>query len=459
MNKSYLFVIHLVLIVFLVLLFLTVNHGTSKILIWFCLSIFYAVFISSFANPITIDGNSSFIKIDVLFYLFYYLIYYLPYQKFVLNLDTLNSDFAFNDYVEYTNVSLIASTISLMCFSLGFCIIMPQNKYYKKNVKVLNNNNVNFNLLFNTILILLVLLIGIYYYSAFSLLFSNRYMGSDIGNRSIDGVYFVCNLLIMVFLASALFYYKQNRKLNLKIIIISSLVVLWLIFLIIYGDRNTFFLHAIILFGGYYSIIKSSGRKFILFSLTLAIAIYSMVEITRTVETRSLKSYTSALTGTKDEISASSFNITTIGSRATYNIVEENNDFYYGKFKLIGIAGIIPFSRQFFVDKNDKVTSSSELLTLYLLSSNENWSVGTNIVSDIYLDFGIVGVVILMVGLGFFANMFQNRITLKTDNLSNFVLYLLVLSLFAELPRYSFDFPVRNLAWAYLFTKIFEKKG
>ena len=100
----------------------------------------------------------------------------------------------------------------------------------------------------------------------------------------------------------------------------------------------------------------------------------------------------------------------TINTRNTYVAMEyvEDNGYTYGKTMLYGIIGVVPFLSSIIgLDKNE--IGSAEVLTNY---TYDNMSVtrayiglGTNIIADIYLSFGMIGVVVLMFIVGRFINM------------------------------------------------------
>ncbi|MCV7061977.1 O-antigen polysaccharide polymerase Wzy [Mycolicibacterium vaccae] len=125
-------------------------------------------------------------------------------------------------------------------------------------------------------------------------------------------------------------------------------------------------------------------------------------------------------------------------------------DYGYGLYKLVGLAGVIPFIRGAVIPPEMPFTQSSDVLVMILLGPSATWGVGTNVIADIYMDFGLFGVPILLflVGLG----VAYTRVSLinHPDSPWRAVFYLVTLALVAELPRYSLTFPVRPLVWVFL---------
>lgn len=153
---------------------------------------------------------------------------------------------------------------------------------------------------------------------------------------------------------------------------------------------------------------------------------------------------------------SSSFGITTATLRATFDIVPERLDYGYGKYKLIGFAGIIPLVRGFLLGSDAHLTNTAEVLSNYMLGPNAGWSVGSNLLTDAYMDFGPLGIPGLILLAGLFAGTVQRRAAVTPFSTRTITFYLLVLGNFAELSRYTLDFPVRMLTWTYILFKAYD---
>jgi oligosaccharide repeat unit polymerase len=294
---------------------------------------------------------------------------------------------------------------------------------------------------------------------------NGAYAGSDVGTNTENGIYFLVSHFVMI--AFAVFIYYLAKKKNMPILLKTAFVIsiLWCFLLLIFGDRNTFFILAIILGGGYFTFVKRIKYLGLFGSIFLAISLYNVIEISRNSEERGIEAIANAITSTNEDthsITEGSFNNTTITSRAVFSLVPDRHDYFLGKIKFIGFAGIVPFSRGLFVDKNDRYSTSADIITDGVLGPGSTWSLGSNIISDIYVDFGFSGVIILMLLMGGFAAFVQQKIIVNPHSLKWLVIYLIVLSLYSEAPRYSYDFSVRNIAWAVLlfwgYGKIFKNR-
>ncbi len=124
--------------------------------------------------------------------------------------------------------------------------------------------------------------------------------------------------------------------------------------------------------------------------------------------------------------------------------------------------GIIPFSRSVFVSPDDPFVTSADFLTEGVLGPAATWGLGTNVISDIYVDFGLLGVILLMFIMGRWSSFVSFKVSKVNCNIRWFVIYLFTLALYSQYARYSFDFPIRNIAWTYfmfVLVAMMYKKG
>ena len=450
MKKKIYFILNLTLLLVLVLLFIAFPDGITEEVIWFCLLIFYIYFIGAISKPISIVPHiKTFMKIDVFFMMFYYIIFYYPYQLHVLNIEDLaNSQFLYKTYAQYTNPAVISSTIGLVSFQMGF-----HKEFFKKNVKrslypKAFYKKLNFIVLFFTMFILLL-----YSQTGMVAMFASSYAGSKTGDVTYDAIFHLVTYFIILSSISVLFYYINFKKLNIILIVLLSIVVIWCLALLIIGDRNTFFIIAIVIVSGYYTFIKGITRKKIILFIFPALFLYQVVEVSRTSEERNLEAIWLAMTETNVEdegIDIGSFGITTIGLRSTFKIIEENHDYFLGKFKFVSLTSVIPYSSRLFISNKDPYTGSSNVIKEEMIGKNASWGTGTNIISDAYLDFGIIGVIFILYGFGYFGGFVKNKLIKEPNNAKWIFIYLILIGYYSELSRYGFDFPLRSIVWTLL---------
>ena len=447
LNKVYL-LLQLVMLSILYICFELVPFGASPYIIWPCLLIFYTYFITSLMRPIHIvKGLPTIIKIDLLFMMFYFLLYYLPYQFWLLGFSELgNSVFVSDTYVRYSNKAVLASTAGIISFMIGY-----------RNISIFQLVSVERSApdkyVTHFVFIFLFVFLLLFFLTGFSRMFSGAYGGSDTGSNTENGIYFLVSHFVMIVFAVLIYFLSQKRKINNFLKISLAISILWCLLLLVLGDRNTFFILAIVFGGGYFTFVKKIKYIGLISAIFIAISTYNIIEISRNADERGIEAITNAITSTNENshsITEGSFNNTTITSRAVFSLVPDKHDFFLGKIKIIGFAGIVPFSRSLFVDKSDRYTTSADIITEGVLGPDSTWSLGSNIISDIYVDFGFIGIFFLMLFMGGGAVFVQSKIIKNPNSMKWLVIYLIFLGLYAEAPRYSYDFAVRNIAWTIL---------
>ncbi|MBS0367646.1 MAG: oligosaccharide repeat unit polymerase [Proteobacteria bacterium] len=438
------------LLLFLSVLFFAVPEGVDPVVVFGCLSVFYFYFFECVRRPVVIwNGIATYFKIDAMFLLFYYVLFFLPYQKYVLGL----SDLVFNKYIdelflEYSNPSLILSAIGVVAFCEGFRAFSISRRC---SVKKFPDDSKAYRSVVKWVALLCTLLVLVpFVIVGLPIMLVGSYSGSVAGDPLVDSLYFLVSHFVMLGIACVVFDYSRSRRIEALDLVLLAISFSWGLILLLMGDRNVFFSIAVVGAGGYFTYVKKIGRIRIILALFAALTLYQVVEVSRKAEDRSIDAIVEAFMESDEQgdgIEEGSFGITTATSRAAIYLVPDKFDYAFGYYKLIGLAGVIPFSRSFLVDDKAPFSTSAELLSYGVLGKDPNWSVGSNIVSDIYVDLGVPGVVVLMLLLGAWAGYVQARARESGGSLKWSSLYLVCLGLYMELPRYAFDFHVRNIVW------------
>ena len=143
----------------------------------------------------------------------------------------------------------------------------------------------------------------------------------------------------------------------------------------------------------------------------------------------------------------------TINTRNTYVAMEyvDQYGFTYGKTMLYGILGIIPFLSSFLgVDKD--TIGSAEVLTDFTYKNitvdRDYIGLGTNIIADIYLSFGTIGVIFFMFVIGLLVNKYT-KCAAKL-NYYSLVIFAVIMSVSVFGVRTGVTHPSRMIVWALL---------
>ena len=140
-----------------------------------------------------------------------------------------------------------------------------------------------------------------------------------------------------------------------------------------------------------------------------------------------------------------------INNRNTYMALDyvDMEGITWGKSMLVSILSPIPFMQSIVINLlglNPTDCASSLIITKLTLGRDNNLDVGfgTNIVADLYIAFGVYGVIIGMCFLGFWVNYLRRR----SYNIYCFVAYGVMLSYSIYLVRAEYFFFLRLLLWS-----------
>lgn len=442
--------IYVSLIVILSIIFIFIGKGANEFVMGASLILFYIYFFRSVSRPLNVTGGiSTFMKIDVFFMLFYYMIYYYPYQLYLLGLYDLHEQmWSYFTYVEYSNRAMIMSNIGLVSFMFGFSTKKyDKQEAIKMNGRLLSRLSIIFALLMLLITVLFVISGGV-------LMFVGVYAGSDTGDITSNAIFSLVSFFYILGGIHSIYVYYKTKKTPLISWVIILAVAIWCFLLLFLGDRNTFFILAIALSGGVFTFLRGIKRITIVFFVFIGMFLYNVVEVSRSLDDKSIdnviESFTDSNQSEKNDYGANSFNTTTIGCRASLAIVPEKKDFFYGKFKLVSLTSLVPYSSRLFFDDSDVLLGSSAVLTDEMIGLTADWGVGTNILSDCYMDFGLIGVIFFMIVLGFYGGYIKNTLLRNPENIKTFFLYIIIMAYYSEIARYGIDFPLRSIVWTIL---------
>lgn len=140
-----------------------------------------------------------------------------------------------------------------------------------------------------------------------------------------------------------------------------------------------------------------------------------------------------------------------INNRNTYMALDyvDNKGITWGESMITSLLSPIPFLQSTIINLfglNPTDCASSLIITKLTLGRDNNLDVGfgTNIIADLYIAFGVYGVIIGMCFLGFFVNYFRQH----SNNVYCFAAYGVMLSYSIYLVRAEYFFFLRLLLWS-----------
>ncbi|MBF4561456.1 O-antigen polysaccharide polymerase Wzy [Microbacterium sp. VKM Ac-2870] len=443
--------VELLLLVALTLWFASAPVGFSVLPGIICLLIAYIYLVLSFLRPMRVRGfHPSLFTVELLFQLFYFVIFFMPYQLALLGLQDLRvSSFVLNTFADESNRAVILAAVGIVAFNLGFGLVRHVPSQEDPSISATNWNTQGLQLI---VLLAQAGLTVLYIGSGWRGAGEGRYTGSESGGAAADGTSLLITMFSMIGAVIALAPPPPGRFRRLNALGMASIGLggWWALRTLVLGDRNTFLLWAITIAASLAIYHLRVGRVALVVGALAAFMLYNAIEYLRMHEGADFAELLGAVWNPGGASGAvdSSFNITTISVRAGIDAVPNHIDFGLGAYKLLGIAGIVPLVRGALFSPSSAFSTTGDILTYWMIGPTAGWSVGTNVVSDIYIDFGVVGVAIGMCAVGIFGAAISRWFSRAPTDLPRQVIYVLVVSCYAQLPRYALDFPIRILVWS-----------
>lgn len=236
--------------------------------------------------------------------------------------------------------------------------------------------------------------------------------------------------------------------------------VIYICIIIISGDRGPILYMTLALLFGYLYLneVKISATKLASIVIIGAVVISFLGMIRRAgvtldtaISSKIENTYypESFLPATK-ELATSVLTIST-----AVNKVPSSYDHFYGLFLFQNFSVIIPGLNSFLNSKigiDANYFSSSVFLTYLSLGANAKWGVGTSAIADVYLDFGITGIVLIFILFGYLTKRLEVYVLgYKHDNFLMVALYMLFFSFSIYIARSNLVVPLTKLTYVLVF--------
>lgn len=245
-------------------------------------------------------------------------------------------------------------------------------------------------------------------------------------------------------------------KFNVPVLII---LIVFLIVFVATGDRGPVIKVVLLLIGAFTFFIKPLRLKSFIVVIVAGMIILTFISYARHPDVARGNKKAVTLSKGFDNFKMNSFYdvgmdliVCNRNLYAGYEYVE-NNGISYGKNMFSYIFAPIPMlpktlTKLFFN------TTPEDLSTANIITKNakSTYGLGTNLIIDLYMAFGTIGVIVCMYLLGYFVSIFLNRSS-NENNLYSIVIYLFLLSFSIYLPRTSILEPFRSIIWAVLLLK------
>lgn len=365
-------------------------------------------------------------------------------------------------YDEVVNYSVSLSFLALSTFLFAFNLHHKQVKGPKQDALKINNKN--WVKVGNIIFYSGFLMVFLYVFIFGTASFIGEYIGHE-GNLLTRSLYLLQSIFVKVGIIICLVTQADKKR---RIPRNKHHIVAFIFILLMYvftGDRSELIFTLATAVFAYSVSFKHIPLSIVLVGVLLLGMLSSAVRVFREFDERTLGSLVELILNPSEDVSVEGgvANIASSGLLllAATNAVPEKFDYFNGKLKVMEALGVIPFGRFFFGDfagashYQKKDYNTSFWLTWLVIGPQATWGVGTNIVADLYIDFGPLGVFLGMYFLGFLGGYFKTRF-----HVSNSLVFIFMYCYFAGfmtiLPRYGILSIIRGLLWPFLLIKLSE---
>lgn len=406
----------------------------------------FVVFVLSSVIVILNNCKQTLIKFEF-FFLISFFLSNISYSVFLYVTDPSFGLFSLGFNESYLNKGLALATTGICCFNYG--VFEDRPLFFSKTMlKSVSFNEPHF-LLYILYIIFIPQLINIIQSGQYSTSFENSYANTM--------------LMYVLYFSMFVFFYKNRKLSNLSSFIRSLfsitpiLIVIYVALFLIIGSR-TIPLRVILGMLFFYGLFIATPKKLTILAMFAGGAVFFAV--------------LGAIRG-GGEFSASSVgSIFDFGkelimtNRSEYVLMEyaDTHGYTYGKTMILSILCVIPFAMSLFLYitglREGDVNSANLVTDLYYDNAKYvegHIGLGTNIIGDIYVCFGFVGVIVLMFLMGRLIRVLYKRIC-EGDIVST-ILYVTMFMDAIYWTRSCYLTPLRTMAWTYLVYWLYNRNN
>ncbi len=284
-----------------------------------------------------------------------------------------------------------------------------------------------------------------------------------IGSGGELASYVIIILRVCLYLRTFLFF-KNLKKISLyqitnnNIIFLSVLFAYFTLFLLS-GDRGPFLQILIVSAFCYGIFTKSISFKYLLAAVVMGSILLSIIGMGRgddsSMFTSGYESYKESETLATEELATS--------VRIMYRALEyfpEKMEYLNGVQLILGLSGAVPFLSGFVVKSLNvpqELLSSSSLFTFIGQGGNATYGEGTEIISDLYINVGFVGLFIIMFFYGYLTSRLSfSAVIMKSDKLMLVLIVFVSTALYIS--RAQFITPMKDIIYIMVIFQIISKK-
>lgn len=362
--------------------------------------------------------------------------------------------------------AMLLSIIGILAFITGYSTL---RKFKPKKIKELQKVSTKWLTLFSAIC-----LFGYFYF------LNPLYLTGFYGSESIGGTSTRFALLFNCFTFGIIIQKTINVKRSLggatiflfckEIGFVNWLLIFsYLVSVIFSGDRGPIMTYGLLLFLSFFLTTKRVPKLSSIILMVFGIMIFGILKEVRN-QNKSLSFFEklsevisqegekkSCLDSTKEL--AGTCRVT----HATVNYIEETGDYQYGKFQLQQVLIVIPFITdkvaEILATTETRLRNSSNFNTWLIQGNNPTYGNGSSAISDLYLDFGLLGVLVGFWIFGYVIKNIEYELFIKTNPLSlfTFVFGMVYFSGAIYISRSSILYQLQFVFWIYFILSVNKK--
>lgn len=380
----------------------------------------------------------SYLSASSLFVLGFWLVhfFYAALVPFVEEIENSAFLWRFPDLANYT---ILVGTVAFCFFIFGYLSFMSKAPRQVPG-RIASVSQTNLSRMLLVAPVISIVNFGLFLSVVGSEYLSGAYAGSS--NWGAGATYFFLFFEIFFYLTLALEVYKiRLRRQELGVlqyafsfnIVTLTLLFFYIVFNVYIGDRGPILTTLFIVVGGYDFFIKKFKLITVVVALIIGISAMSFISNYRTRD--ATMSVTERLEEAKYKLDDKKWYAAPgeLGSSVrclnTGIALAESEGFWWGKFQAVHVLGLIPMAKRVVIYTFNIPfgMTSSTYLTWNINGVRSSVGTGSTIVADVYLDWGLTGVIIMFFILGRFLAWIESNVA-NSQSLYLNCLYLLVLA-------------------------------
>lgn len=436
----------LVLLVGAMLLFLLAPTGHSTWFAWLCMT----QYLIASTVYVVVQKKENYFDFDMIFLLtFYFIMFFFPVFMYGTDLENVFFSFQYEYNHDVISRATALSLLGAQAYMLGGLMVNDEKIRLKKIAASV--------IIPNGILALEVILcFALFFVAVGPELFTHKYDGKIGGDSASGAVSYILVLLSALFISAMVIEFNNwsiDKKYKKNVLLFLVMIVFMGVFLFI-GSRGSPLQYGLLVLGLFSLKVKSINLKWMSVLVTggiIAMGAFGLMRAGESQEIDNMQEATGPLVYLQDLI---------LNNRNTFMAIDmvDKDGIDFGMGMTTTLLGVMPFANSMVLAATPLTEldmSSGLRITAKSLGTTSDFSVGfgTNIVADIYMSFGMVGVIVFLFVLGYMVKyaMFKAR---YQNNIYYLLFYAIMISYSVFIVRSEYFVFIRYLVWGLIIINI-----